>query len=280
MRTLSRSMPGQTAVSGESACARSTTRTPARAITRASRCTIATAPATPLRVRHREVGDRQAALLGERERAARERDRRLRAPDDLDLAPREVDAAAERLADRLLAREAAPRSSARVRLDVAVGALGLGVDALAEARALERPRDALDLDQVHADEHGSMLVDRFRAARRSSVSRSFSDGSSTTAASSAAQRRADRRALARRPAAIRSSPRTARSPSATGLLPLLLDERLEALARRELARRGIGNAAPGAVPAAQREQVAARLAPDAREERARAAARDGSRSSS
>src|SRR5205814_1045679 len=74
---------------------------------------------------------------------------RLRAAGDLDLAPGEADAGAERLADRLLAGEARRVMLRGVRLRVAVGALGLGEAALAEARvSLERPRDPRDLDQI------------------------------------------------------------------------------------------------------------------------------------
>ena len=73
-------------------------------------------------------------------RPAREPDARLRPPDDLDLLPREADADAERLADRLLAGEAAGVALGRIRARVAVGLLRLGEAALAEARvALERP---------------------------------------------------------------------------------------------------------------------------------------------
>ena len=78
----------------------------------------------------------------------------LRATRDLDLAPRKVDARAERLPDRLLGREARRVVLGRVRLAVAVGALSVGKAALAEARiALERPRDPRDLDQVDANAH-------------------------------------------------------------------------------------------------------------------------------
>src|SRR5262249_54559990 len=72
---------------------------------------------------------------------------------DLDLLPREVDAAAERLPDRLLAREASGIALGRVFLRVAVRALRLREAALTEARALERFPDPLDLDQVDADLH-------------------------------------------------------------------------------------------------------------------------------
>jgi hypothetical protein len=77
----------------------------------------------------------------------------LRAAADLDLLPREVDAGAERLSDRLLRREATRVVLRRVRLRVAVRPLGLGEAALLEAFAVavERAADALDLDQVDAD---------------------------------------------------------------------------------------------------------------------------------
>ena len=67
-------------------------------------------------MRHREIDRARLHLLGPRRRPAREADARLRPAGDLDLLPREADAAAERLADRLLAGEP-PRVALRwVRL--------------------------------------------------------------------------------------------------------------------------------------------------------------------
>src|SRR5207253_2573096 len=74
----------------------------------------------------------------------------------LDLAPREVDADPERLADRLLPGEAGGVVLRRVRPRLAVLALRLREAARPEARvALERPPDALDLDQIDADPHAT-----------------------------------------------------------------------------------------------------------------------------
>ena len=84
--------------------------------------------------------------------------RRLGPAADLDLAPGEVDgdAEAERLADRLLAREPGRIVLGRVRPRVAVRALGIGEAARAEPGvARERSPDTLDLDQVDADVHGT-----------------------------------------------------------------------------------------------------------------------------
>src|SRR4029079_11226150 len=65
---------------------------------------------------------------------------------------------AERLADRLLAREPRRVVLRRIRLRVAVRALGVGEAALAETRvALEGTRDPRDLDQVDADSHRPKL---------------------------------------------------------------------------------------------------------------------------
>ena len=104
------------------------------------------------RVRHRQLDPARADPLRRRRRPPRQPHARLRPPGDLDLLPREVDADADRLADRLLAGEPRRVVLRRVRLRVAVRALGLGEAALAEARVpLERPPDPLDLDQVDAD---------------------------------------------------------------------------------------------------------------------------------
>src|SRR5271154_2351238 len=106
------------------------------------------------RVRHREIYRRGADGGSTRGEPPRQPHRRLRAPDDLDLLPRERarDAEPERLADRLLAGEATRVALRRVRPRVAVRALGLGETALAEPLvARERTPDPLDLDQVGAD---------------------------------------------------------------------------------------------------------------------------------
>src|SRR5262249_303614 len=92
-------------------------------------------------------------LLGERGRPARQPDPRLRPTDDLDLLPREADAAAERLADCLLAGEARGVALSGMRTRVAVRALGVGEAALAKPVPCERAADALDLDDVDADLH-------------------------------------------------------------------------------------------------------------------------------
>src|SRR5439155_15962531 len=109
------------------------------------------------RMRHRKVHRADTELgraLGE---AAGKAYRRIRSSDDLHVLPgeRTGDAEAERLADGLLAGEAAGVALRGVRARVAVGALGRGETALAEACvARERPPDALDLDQVGADRDG------------------------------------------------------------------------------------------------------------------------------
>src|SRR5437867_984650 len=58
-------------------------------------------------MRHRQVDPARADPLGPGPRPPVQDDARLRPPADLDLPPREVDPRAERLADRLLPREAA-----------------------------------------------------------------------------------------------------------------------------------------------------------------------------
>src|SRR5215472_12967096 len=105
-------------------------------------------------MRHREVDRVDAERSGPFGETAGQAHRRLRASCDLDLLPRERagDAEAERLADGLLASEAAGVALRRVRARVAVRALGLGETALAETRVTgERTPDPLDLDQVGAD---------------------------------------------------------------------------------------------------------------------------------
>jgi hypothetical protein len=79
-------------------------------------------------MRHREVDRADAQRGGPLGEAAGEAHRRLRAADDLHLLPGEgaSDAEAERLADGLLAREAAGVALRRVPAGVAVGALRLG----------------------------------------------------------------------------------------------------------------------------------------------------------
>src|SRR6478736_6531529 len=105
-------------------------------------------------MRHREVDRVDPERRRPFRQAAGEVHGRLGPPDDLDLPPREGagHAEAERLADGLLAREAAGVALCGVRARVAVGALCLGEAALAEARvAPERPTDPLDLDQIRTD---------------------------------------------------------------------------------------------------------------------------------
>ena len=98
-------------------------------------------------MRHREVDRPRAHLLGPGLRPPGELHPRLRPTDDLDLAPGEANAAAERLADGLLARE--PRGVVLGRPPTAVAVLALGVRKAAgpEPRvAFERALDALDAD--------------------------------------------------------------------------------------------------------------------------------------
>src|SRR5436190_7589873 len=119
-------------------------------------------------MRHREVHRADAELgrpLGE---AAGEAHRRLGPSDDLHLLPgeRAGDAEAERLADGLLAGEAAGVALRRVRARVAVGALRLGEAALAKARiAGERAPDPLDLDQVGADAYAHAMCSSSHSGR-------------------------------------------------------------------------------------------------------------------
>ncbi len=114
-----------------------------------------------LRVRHRQVDAAGLDPLRPCLRRAREAHLRLRPAHDLDLLPGEPDTAAERLADRLLAGEAGRVVLGGMGARVAVGDLGLGEDALAEAGvALERRLDARDLDQVDPDPHGRGESDR------------------------------------------------------------------------------------------------------------------------
>src|SRR5438876_918228 len=104
-------------------------------------------------MRHRELDRARVHLLRPRGGATGEVDARLRPSADLDLLPREVDAAAERFADRLLAGESSRVVLRGIRLPVAVFALGRGEAALAEAGPLERAPYTLDLDQVDTDSH-------------------------------------------------------------------------------------------------------------------------------
>src|SRR5205814_3223436 len=113
-----------------------------------------------LRVRHRELDRTCVDLLRPRRRATGEMNAGLGAAADLDLLPREVDAAAERLPDRLLAGETAGIVLRRIRLRVAVGAFGLGEAALAEPGPLECAPYTLDLDQVDSDSHGCRVYSR------------------------------------------------------------------------------------------------------------------------
>ena len=85
-------------------------------------------------------------------RPAGEAHRRRLAGDDLDLAQAEAAAEAERLDHRLLGGEAGREVAARAGPGRGVVALGLGEDALGEARvALQRPLQPVDLEQVDAD---------------------------------------------------------------------------------------------------------------------------------
>src|SRR6266508_2653226 len=103
-------------------------------------------------MRHRKLDPRRPDLLRPHGGPARQMHARLRTPADLDLLPGEMDTGAERLADRLLAREAPGVVLGGVRLRVAVPDLLGREAALAKARMPdERPGDALDLDQVDAD---------------------------------------------------------------------------------------------------------------------------------
>ena len=106
------------------------------------------------RVRHREIdraGRRRAPPRRPRRpdrRTTAWAGRRSRSPARRSAS----DAEAERLADRLLAREAPRVALRRVRPRVAVRVLGLGEAAVAEPGvAVERAPDAPDLDQVGAD---------------------------------------------------------------------------------------------------------------------------------
>src|SRR5436190_3317217 len=103
---------------------------------------------------HRELDPAGADPFCPRLRLPGKRDARLRTAGDLDLAPGEAHAGAERLADGLLAGEARRIVLGRVGPAVAVLALGVCEAALAETGvALERLRDPLDLDQVDANLH-------------------------------------------------------------------------------------------------------------------------------
>src|SRR4051794_37032937 len=101
---------------------------------------------------HRELDSARTELLRPRGGPAVEVDAGLRTAPDLDFLPGEMDAGAERLANRLLRREA-PRVVLRgIAPRVAVLALGGGEAPLGEGAAvpLERAPDAVDLDQVDA----------------------------------------------------------------------------------------------------------------------------------
>src|SRR5688572_1009252 len=106
-------------------------------------------------MRHREVDRACANFLRPGLGPPRQPDSRLRATHDLDLAPREADTAAERLADGLFPGKAGGIVLCRVSAAVAVLALRLRETAFGEPRiAIERAADALDLDQVDAHPHG------------------------------------------------------------------------------------------------------------------------------
>jgi hypothetical protein len=108
-------------------------------------------------VRHREIDGARANLVGPGFRLPGELHARLRPAGNLDLAPGEADTAAERLADGLLPREARRVVLGRVAAALAVLALRIGEASRRESGiALQRVRDALDLDQVDADFHGAL----------------------------------------------------------------------------------------------------------------------------
>ena len=99
--------------------------------------------------------------------APERRTSRLRPARDLDLAPGEVHAAAERLADRLLPGEPSRVVLGRVGTRVAVVALGLGEDSAPGSRvASSACCDAGDLDQVDADPHRLQRSSRSASTRR------------------------------------------------------------------------------------------------------------------
>jgi hypothetical protein len=105
-------------------------------------------------VRHREIDPLGAATARPGFDASGQTNRWLWAARDLDLSPRERarNAEAERLADRLLPGEAARVRVRRICARVAVRPLGGSETTLTETRIpLERPTNALDLDQVDAD---------------------------------------------------------------------------------------------------------------------------------
>src|SRR5690349_15807928 len=106
-------------------------------------------------MRHRELDPAGADLLRPRRRATAQVDARLGPPAHLDLLPGEVDARAERLADRLLGGEAPGVMLRRIRLRVAVGDLARREAAVLETVTVPREREAdpFDLDQVDAHAH-------------------------------------------------------------------------------------------------------------------------------
>src|SRR5215831_9575309 len=130
-------------------------------------------------MRHREVDAARAPRLRPAGDTAAQRHRRLRPPGDLDVEPGEGarDAEAKRLADRLLAGEAAGVALRGIRPGIAVRLLRRSEAALAKARvALQRTADALDLDQIDADVHpcsssqsGSCAIDEMMPSGRMGV---------------------------------------------------------------------------------------------------------------
>src|SRR5262245_34015679 len=105
-------------------------------------------------VRHRQVDLARPALLRPSRQPAAQPHGRLRPPGDLDLPPGEGprDAEPERLAACLLPREPPGIALRGVRAGLAIGTFRLREAAFAEARvAVERPANAVDLDQVDAD---------------------------------------------------------------------------------------------------------------------------------
>jgi ribosome-associated protein len=85
-------------------------------------------------------------------------DGRLRATGNLDFAPGEVHAAAERLADRLFPGEPSRVVLRGVGTGITVDALRLGEDTLPEPRSRQSPLDAADLDQIDSGSHCTISI--------------------------------------------------------------------------------------------------------------------------
>src|SRR6185437_10102028 len=124
------------------------------------------------RMRHRKLDSPRADALRPGRGPALEKHTRLRTTPDLDLLPGEVDARTERLPDRLLCGEPAGVMLRRVRLRVAVLALGVGEAARLEVVSVARQSapDPFDLDQIDADAHAvSGCARASRAVARSTT---------------------------------------------------------------------------------------------------------------